>query len=31
MMEAEAKKDNKKTWVLTHTGELFVESDFQEE
>ena len=27
MMEAEAKKDNKKAWVLTATGEQFVETD----
>jgi len=31
MMEAAETKDNKKAWVLTNTGELLVESDFQEE
>lgn len=31
IMEAKEKKDNKKTWTLTATGESFVESDLQEE
>jgi len=31
MMEAETKKDKKKAWTLTSTGERFVESGLKEE
>lgn len=31
MMEAREKKDNKKAWVLTASGERFVENDFKKE
>lgn len=30
MTEAEEKKDNKKAWVVTNTGEQFVENGFQD-
>ena len=30
IMDAKEKKDNKKAWVLTNSGEVFVESGFQE-
>lgn len=30
MMEAREKKDNKKSWVVTNTGEQFIEKDFKE-
>jgi len=31
MMEAEEKKDKLKAWVLTNTGEEYVENDFEKE
>lgn len=31
MMEAKEKKDNKKAWVLTASGERFVDNDFRKE
>jgi hypothetical protein len=31
MMEANAKKDNKKTWTLTNTGERFIEIIIEKE
>jgi transcription termination factor NusB len=30
MMENREKKDNKKAWVITNTGEIFVEAGFKE-
>jgi len=30
VMEAKAKKENKKAWVITNTGERFIESNFKE-
>jgi len=31
MMEAKEKKDNRKAWVLTGSGERFIENDFTKE
>lgn len=31
LMETKKKKDNLKSWVLTNSGERFVETDFQKE
>ncbi len=30
LMEADSKKDNKKAWVVTNTGEQFLENGFKE-
>lgn len=30
MAEAEGKKDNKKAWIVTNTGEQFIKNDFKD-